>query len=475
MRWSWLHIGADAGSGSIGDNGQVGDNTPGWLGSAMAFARSVEPSEPLPRRAVRTDLMFAGLALVAALIAIAVTYRIHEINVLAALATSAPLAIRRRFPLAAFVVLLAGIIAAKDYVTDLTFLVVVIAGYSAAVHSRFRGLALLTVAAAGAVLADVFWKVQGGIFNPAPGKPPISNRLVYPKLVLPVPQPAYSWRIEGFLVLIALVAIAIVGGSVHAGNRIRRLQAEHVAATRQALETERARIARELHDVVTHNVSVMIVQAGAARQVLAASPADATQALLAVESSGRSAMSELRHLLGLLSPASGSAEPDEGLRPQPGLGQLRTLIDRTAAAGLPVALQAGELPARLTPGADLAAYRVVQEALTNVLRHAGKPVTTVRVGWAADAVVVEVVNEGPPVPAARPASEPGVGRGLAGLRERIGVYGGDVEAGPVPGGGWRVWARIPVNDAGPVSRSDDESAGRGVVTEESRYPAAAAP
>jgi signal transduction histidine kinase len=461
--------------GRIGDNGLVTDSTPGWLSTALAFARSVEPREPLPRRAVRTDLALAGLVLVAALIAGWVTYHtLGSGGIPAALAASAPLTARRRYPLAAFVVLLAGVILAKDKVTDVSFLAVVIAGWSAAVHSRFRGLALLTVAAAGAVVADLAWKVTSGYVWP--GKPGQPSRLVYPLLpkITGATLGGNSWRAQGFLVLIALVAIAIVGGSVHAGNRIRRLQAEHEAATRAALETERARIARELHDVVTHNVSVMIVQAGAARQVLASSPGDATQALLAVESSGRAAMSELRHLLGLLSPGDPTGTGDEDLRPQPGLGQLRALIEGTTAVGLPVALHLGELPARLPPGVDLAAYRVVQEALTNVLKHAGKPATTVRVRYSGGAVVVEVADDGPPIPAATPATVPGAGRGLLGLRERIGMYGGEVEAGPVAGGGWRLLARIPVEGTGPHGRSDAESGRPGVVTQENRYPASAA-
>src|SRR6202167_2372787 len=171
--------------------------------------------------------------------------------------------------------------------------------------------------------------------------------------------------------------------------RLDRLQAEHEAATLRALDLERARIASELHDVVTHNVSVMIVQAGAARQVLAAAPDQATSAMLAVEASGRAAMTELRHLLGLLGPADAADQTAAGdcgpagqdLRPQPGLGQLRSLVDGVTAAGLPVDLHIGDLPLGLPPGLDLAAFRVVQEALTNVIKHAGKPNTSVSVDY----------------------------------------------------------------------------------------------
>jgi signal transduction histidine kinase len=166
-------------------------------------------------------------------------------------------------------------------------------------------------------------------------------------------------------------------------------------------------------------------------------------------------MTELRHLLGLLSPAQAPAEqarPDgEDLRPQPGLGQLQPLIDRVSAAGLPVELQVGGVPRSLPAGQDLAAFRVVQEALTNVIKHVGKPRTTVTLDYRADDLVVEVADAGRPFPAAGPAviTAPGSGRGLVGLRERMTLYGGDLVAGPQPGGGWLVRARMPVE---PVPR-----------------------
>jgi signal transduction histidine kinase len=240
--------------------------------------------------------------------------------------------------------------------------------------------------------------------------------------------------------------------------RLARLQTEHEAATRRALELERARIAGELHDVVTHNVSVMIVQAGAARQVLAAEPDQARSAMLAVEASGRAAMTELRHLLGLLglsvaadqSTSGDSAPASQDLRPQPGLGQLRPLIDGVTAAGLPVDLHIGDLPHGLPPGQDLAAFRVVQEALTNVIKHAGKTHTSVSVDYRGGDLVVAVADAGCPAADAGLAI-PGAGRGLPGLRERMAVYGGELEAGPRQGGGWLVRARIPTDllPAGP--------------------------
>jgi signal transduction histidine kinase len=435
---------------------------------------------PLSRRAILTDTVIAALVLVVSLFiaklsrwpgglmqdprtgAVVTTpgqvvsvgdLVKHELVPIVLL--SVPLAARRRFPLTAFGVLVLGAVATRQYATDITFLAIVFAGYSAVAYSRFRNAALLSVPLAGVIVAAAFW-------NTAPAT---SAGSAIPGQALPVRQPpgftvTYPWRLPGLLVAASLVLIAVVANAMQARDRTRRLQAEHEAATRRALDQERARIAGELHDVVTHNVSVMIVQAGAARQVLAESPAEATEALLAVESSGRAAMTELRLLLGLLSPAQVPAEqarPDEeDLRPQPGLGQLQPLIDRVSAAGLPVELHVGGVPRSLPPGQDLAAFRVVQEALTNVIKHVGKPRTTVTLDYRADELVVEVADAGRPFPAASPAvttttttTTAGGGRGLLGLRERMTLYGGDLVAEPRPGGGWLVRARMPVE---PVPR-----------------------
>jgi signal transduction histidine kinase len=237
------------------------------------------------------------------------------------------------------------------------------------------------------------------------------------------------------------------------------------------LELERARIASELHDVVTHNVSVMVVQAGAARQVLRAEQDEARSALLAVEASGRTAMAELQHMLGLL-PLPGEPEPgaladghDLGqLRPLPGLDQLTTLTDRMAAAGLDVELKILGTPWTLPTGRDLAAYRVIQEALTNVLKHAGTARTVITLDYRPDGLTVEVADDGPRCPAGpsphpqqpgRPAAIPGTGRGLLGLRERVILRGGKFDAGRRPGGGWRVMARFPADEplAGAATRA----------------------
>ncbi len=401
---------------------------------------------PLPRRSVVIDVLIAALVMAVGLLA---AKQGGPAAVEAAVIASAPLAVRRRYPLSVFLVVLVAAVAERNSATDVIFFAIVFAGYSAAVHSRFRGAALLALAPAGVIVAVTFWRVPSsavsgvkvlpdGIVTPvAPGLPGLETAAAGPT------------RVGGLLVLVSLVSIAVFGAVVYAGDRIRRAQAEHEAATRRAVRLERARIASELHDVVTHNVSVMIVQAGAARQVLAESPGDARQALLAVEASGRTAMAELRHLLGLLSPRAAAhaegAEPGaEELHPQPGLRQLRPLIERVTAAGLPVELQVSGGLHDLPPGLDLAAFRIVQEALTNVLKHGGKAKTSVRLELTDIDLVVDVADDGPPFPAAMPAVPVGDRRGLLGLRERIAIYGGSLEAGPRPGGGWRVRARLPV-------------------------------
>jgi len=200
--------------------------------------------------------------------------------------------------------------------------------------------------------------------------------------------------------------------------------------------------------VVTHNVSVMVVQAGAARRVLDSSPGDARAALAAIEASGRTAMTELRHLLGLLAPSGEpcTAGADDGaLRPQPGLAEVPALVARVRAAGTPVQLSVTGGSRDLPPGLDLAGYRVVQEALTNVIKYADQAWTAVRIEYRVHDLLIDVANEAPAGP--RTGLGGGSGRGLIGLRERIAIYGGSLDAGPRAGGGWRVRAAIPLEEA----------------------------
>ena len=355
--------------------------------------------------------------------------------------TTAPLAFRRTYPASAFCVIVLAIIATGDYTTAVTIAAAVFAAYCAVVYSRNRPAALGCLAAGVAIVT-----------------------LDYPKI-----GPHIAGRLAPVLVLLPTVALGYTTRmwQQRAGEsaaRLRRAEAEHLEETRRAVEEERARIAAELHDVVTHNVSVMVVQAGAGRRVLDSSPGDAREAMLAIEASGRTAMTELRHLLGLLAPSAAPAADAPGapgdpgaLRPQPGLDDVPALVASVRAAGLPVELSVTGTRHALPPGPDLAGYRVVQEALTNVIKHADRAPAKVQLRYRAHGLIIDVSNAGAVswgAEARREADAGGSGRGLIGLRERIAIYGGSLGVGPRPGGGWRVRATIPREQAeepAPVS------------------------
>ena len=217
------------------------------------------------------------------------------------------------------------------------------------------------------------------------------------------------------------------------------LEAEREALAREAVAAERARIAREMHDAVAHSVSVMVLQAGAAEQVLTTSPERARAALAAIQDTGREAIVELRRMLGLL------RDPQEGapLGPQPGVDQLEELLAQVRAAGLPVTLTVQGEPCRLPPGIDRSAYRIVQEGLTNALKHAGPAHADVRLRYDERAVELEVLDDG-----RGPHPGGGGGFGLLGMHERAALYGGRLDGGPRPGGGYALRARLPLQRAG---------------------------
>jgi len=357
-------------------------------------------------------------------------------QLIAAVLISLPLVTRRWRPLAAYwVVLVATVVFHRGaQVADaapFTFVALLVAAYSAAVYSPHRALAAASVLVGAAQVVAV----------------PTEN--------IPDFRPVY-------VPFIVLVLVGLTANALHLRQqRAHDAAAEQDAASRRAVQEERARIARELHDVVTHNVSVMIIQAGAARKVLAASPEQARGAMLAVESSGRAAMTELRHVMGLLTmpdvtmPAGGPepGEPagdgpkDDELTPQPGLGQLPALVGRVRAAGVDVELRTTGPPVDLPPGIDLAAFRVVQEGLTNAVRHAAGARVRIAVDYRPGALRVDVVDNGGPAAAAGS----GGGTGLVGLRERLAVYGGSVRTGRRPLGGFGVHAEIPIDvDAAAV-------------------------
>jgi signal transduction histidine kinase len=223
--------------------------------------------------------------------------------------------------------------------------------------------------------------------------------------------------------------------------RNERLEVEREAQAAAAVADERRRISRELHDVVAHSVSVMVVQSGAARRVLDEDPDEAVTALAEVERSGRQALSELRRLLGLMRDGDENAAVRE---PQPTLAGLDDLVKRARDAGLPVELRHEGKPFPLPMGCDLAAYRVVQESLTNALKHAGDGARAiVLLRWTDDELELDISDTGKGLTATPVDGDGPLGQGLLGMRERVALCGGDLQAGPSVSGGFRVRATIP--------------------------------
>jgi signal transduction histidine kinase len=407
--------------------------------------RLVRPSGPPPRPTLRNQIFDAVLALAIGIAA--VRYAISDQDVpallidgapqppppevrfdqeertdaaVAGVAAAAALVFRRRYPLAVLWVVLGLTVAVASDEPRITFYAAVIAAYSAAAYGQYRVPAVATIALMAVVVtADTDSAI------------PVVPTQYIPLLVLvPIVVAADGmrrWKLR-------------VDESRMQLYEMERAQAE---ALRLATEQERARIARELHDVVTHNVSVMVIQAGAARKVLATAPDQANDALLAVEAGGRAAMTELRQVMGLLTKDGDTPEPDDSadLTPQPGLSRLESLVARVRDAGLPVELTVVGRVRALPPGVELAAYRVVQEALTNTMKHASGATATVTVEYRDDALRVEILDTGG---APSESETAGNGRGLIGLRERLAVYGGTLHTGRRLTGGYRVEAEISV-------------------------------
>jgi signal transduction histidine kinase len=258
-------------------------------------------------------------------------------------------------------------------------------------------------------------------------------------------------RVDERLGLSQAVSGVLMGGTVsliayalqRRGKRAAELEEraaffehEREELERAAVAEERRRIARELHDVIAHSITLMTVQAGAARIVLAEDPELARESVVSVEETGRHALAELRRLLGILRTDEGEAS----LVPQPGLARVDDLIALARRAGLPVELTVEGEPRVLPPGVDLTAYRIVQEALTNAHKHAGPAHAHVLLHYESEAVELEVTNDG----RISPNGGDSVGLGLVGMRERVALYDGTFEAGPRAGGGYAVRARLPV-------------------------------
>ncbi|MFD5749151.1 histidine kinase [Streptomyces sp. NPDC127033] len=231
-------------------------------------------------------------------------------------------------------------------------------------------------------------------------------------------------------------------------ERATRLEKEREAQAKVAVAAERARIARELHDVVAHNVSVMVVQADGAAYVLDAAPDQAKQALETISTTGRQALAEMRRLLGVL--RTGDAKESGEYVPQPDVGQIEDLIENVRAAGLAVDFKIEGTPRPLPSGVELTAYRIVQEALTNTRKHGGPDVgASVRLVYFDDGLglLVEDDGRGAAHELYEDGGADGRGHGMIGMRERVGMVGGTLDAGPRPGGGFRISALLPLKAA----------------------------
>jgi signal transduction histidine kinase len=249
----------------------------------------------------------------------------------------------------------------------------------------------------------------------------------------------------GFFLGLPYAAGRAVGTRTRMNTELRstaeRLVQEQRDRARQTVIAERTRIARELHDVVAHSVSVMVIQTQAARRVADRDPAAATEALRAVESCGRDALVDMRRMIGVLH--RGDIELLGGA--SPGLAQLDKLAERARASGLPVQIRIEGVQRPLSPALDLVSFRVVQEALTNAIKHAGPARARVRVTFTTEGLELEITDTGGAEARVQSGTEP-IGHGLVGMQERLTLYGGQLETGRRRGGGFQVVARIPLTD-----------------------------
>lgn len=345
------------------------------------------------------------------------------------LALGIPLVFRRDHPVAAFAI---GVAVGALQVllgihVNMIDLVIPVLLYTLAAYGRRRvSVTGLAVCLAGSAVAVARWA-------------PLGLSLIH-------------WVMIGSVVFAGSSLIAwVLGDSVRyrrgyyasLEDRAARLERERDAQAQIAAAAERARIARELHDVIAHNVSVMVVQADGASYALDSSPEKARQALGAIASTGRQALAEMRRMLGVLRSDDGGP----GVVPQPGMGQLGELLEQTRASGLNVSFTVQGVPAMLPSGLALAAYRIIQESLTNTRKHGG-PRASARVllRYCEDVLMLQITDDGRGATVAD-----GAGHGLTGMRERVALYNGTLRTGPLPGGGYQVTATLPLS---PVPVAD---------------------
>ena len=387
--------------------------------------------------------MDGGLAAVLAFLGIAssaATGRLIAVPLVIALAV--PVVFRRAYPVAAFAAAIAVgalqvLINSKPNPTDLAIVILL---YTLAAYTPRRiSITGLAICLAGSAAAVLRWM---------PGRLSMWDSLLVGSIMFAGPS-LIAW---------------VFGDSMryrrayytNLEDRAARLEAERDAQAQIAAAAERARIARELHDVVAHNVSVMVVQADGASYALGSDPDRARQALAAIAATGRQALAEMRRMLGVLRRDEDGTEP--GRAPLPGIGQLGELLEQTRATGLPVSFTVEGVPQPFPDGAALAAYRIVQESLTNTRKHGGPRATAeVTLRYLEDALLLRIADDG----RGAAAASDGAGHGLTGMRERVAVYGGWVQAGPCPSGGYHVAALLPLVEpaAPPVAYPDASRAG----------------
>jgi signal transduction histidine kinase len=387
-------------------------------------------------------LVDGGLAAVLAFLGIASSAAMGRlIAVPLVIALAVPVVFRRAYPVAAFAAAIAAgalqvLINSKPNPTDLAIVILL---YTLAAYTPRRiSITGLAICLAGSAAAVVRWM---------PDRLSMWDSLLVGSIMFAGPS-LIAW---------------VFGDSMryrrayytNLEDRAARLEAERDAQAQIAAAAERARIARELHDVVAHNVSVMVVQADGASYALGSDPDRARQALAAISATGRQALAEMRRMLGVLRRDEDGTEP--GRAPLPGIGQLGELLEQARATGLAVSFTVEGVPQPLPDGAALAAYRIVQESLTNTRKHGGPRATAeVTLRYLEDALLLRITDDG----RGAAAVSDGAGHGLTGMRERVAVYGGWVQAGPCPSGGYHVAALLPlVAPAPPVAYPDASRAG----------------
>ena len=371
---------------------------------------------------VRVDAVFAAVLLLAGVLAALFGEdKARGAQLISMVGVTVPVAFRRRRPIAAALTMALALLlatalgGAPTQATGIVALIALVSGaYMLGARTQGRVLAAGTIALIVALAVDAIVEESQTV-----------SALLF-----------FTFFVVGLPVAAGQATRSRAQLADELADRAVALERAREGEAQAAVQEERARIARELHDVVAHDVSVMVVQAAAAKRIVEREPDRAEEAIVSIEGTGREALAEMRRLLGVLR----RGDEDLALAPQPSLSRVDALLARTRAAGLDVALERSGDDAPLPAGVDLAAYRVVQEALANVVRHAGAEHATVRLTYDPRAVVVEVVDDG------RGAANGGgkAGHGLIGLRERVDLYGGDFEAGPRAEGGFGVRARLPV-------------------------------